>query len=52
MTPSVIQWLLLEKACIIYLIVSLLEWIVIILTQLLLLDLFENGGVLGYDPID
>ena len=52
MTPSVIQWLLLEKACIIYLIVSLLEWIVIILTQLLLLDFFENGGVLGYDPID
>jgi len=52
MAPSVIEWLFLEKTCLIYLIVSLLEWVVIILAHLLLLDLFEHGGVLGNDPID
>ena len=52
MASCVIEWLLLEKACLIYFIVSLLEWVVIVLTHLLLLDLFEYGGVLGYDPID
>lgn len=52
MTPSVIKWLLLEKACLIYLVVSLLEWVVIILAHLLLFHLFENRGVLGHYPID
>ena len=52
MAPSVIEWFLLEKACLIYLIVSLLERVVINLLNLLLLDLFKNRHVLGYDPVD
>ena len=52
MTPGVVERLLLEKACLIDLIVSLLKWVIVVLVDLLFLHFLEHGHVLCDDPID